>query len=262
MQAHAPNSIGVDKLKAARLENPQMIVVNWNGDVYEQMLISPEMMLWLKHVDLQLTVNANVLKTYAQAGIPAAYWQVAYEPVDYNDLPDVPAHDVVFLANCYSEWRTSLGHTLQSMPGVNVGVYGRGWKFGNGDCTYNFPVSTAIYQRARIAVGDNQFPDQYGFVSNRIFEVLASGGFLLHQPIAGLKELTGLTADVHYVEWADLTGLQHKVRHWLEPRYDEKRRAIATAGQAYVREQHSFDARVQELFQLIQSKVGKGESAA
>lgn len=262
MQCHAPTSVGIDKLKAAREANPSMIVVNWNGDVYEQTLTSPEMMVWLKHVDLQLTVNANVLKTYAQAGIPAAYWQVAYEPVDYDRLPDVPAHDVVFLANCYSDWRRQLGTTLQSTPGVNVGVYGRGWQYGNGDCTYNFPVSTALYQRAKIAIGDNQYVDQFGFVSNRIFEVLASGGFLLHQTIPGLEQLTGLIAGAHYVEWHDLEDLQVQINHWLQPRYEEQRQKIAAAGQAYVREHHTFDRRVQELFQLIQAKVGKGEAVA
>ena len=58
-------------------------------DVYEEALTSPEMLAFLKHVDLQLTVNADVLPVYEQHGIPAAYWQVAFEPVDIDNLPEV-----------------------------------------------------------------------------------------------------------------------------------------------------------------------------
>lgn len=262
MQCHAPNGISVDKLKAARQINPNMIVVNWNGDVYEQKLTSKEMLAWLKHVDLQLTVNANVLPIYAHHGIPAAYWQVSFEPVDYDHLPAVPPHDVVFLANCYSDNRRALGQALQSMPGVNVGLYGRGWQWGNGECTYNFPVSTALNASAKIVIGDNQFPDQKGFVSNRIFETLASGGFLLHQTIPGLRELTGITPGVHFVEWRDVEELQKQIRHWLQPRYDEERRAIAASGRAFVHDMHNFNRRIEELFRLIQEKVKRGEAVA
>jgi hypothetical protein len=262
IQAHAPNAIPVDKLKAAREVHPNMIVVNWNGDVYEKQLISPEMLAYLHHFDLSLVVNENVVPIQERAGIPSAYWQVGYEPVDYDALPDVPAHEVVFLANCYSDSRKALGRLLQSMPGINVGLYGRGWNYGNGDCTYNFPVSSALYSTARISIGDNQYPDHRGFVSNRIFEALASGAFLLHQTVPGLEDLTGLVDGTHYVSWSDEMDLQQKIKHYLTQRYEKGRARIAEAGRDYVRSAHNFDKRVEELFRLIQRKVGKRESGA
>jgi len=261
IQAHGP-SIPVQQLHDARAAHPSMIVVNWNGDVHEAHLTSPEVLAWLKHVDLQLTVNNNVLPEYARAGIPASYWQVSFEPVDYDNLPDVIAHDVVFLANCYSDERRALGLLLQALPGINVGLYGRGWQWGNGDCSYIFPVSTALYARAKIAIGDSQYSERVGFVSNRIFEALASGAFLLHQTIPGLQELTGIVEGEHFIGWTDAADLQTKIHYWLAKRHEEKRRSIAAAGRAYVQANHSFDVRVQELFALIQEKVGKRESAA
>ena len=259
MQCHAPTSISQEQLAAARLARPEMVVVNWNGDVYDEMLTSAAMIEFLRHVDLQLTVNANTLAVYQQQGIAAAYWQVGFEPVNYDDLPDVITHDVVFLANAYTSERQTLGRILQSRPGINVGIYGRGWQGANGECTYNFPISTALYQNAKIAIGDNQYPTETGFVSNRIFEALASGAFLLHQRVNGLEELTGLVADEHYVEWEDPEDLQRKIKQWLPKRRDLKRAKIAEAGRVFVHEHHSFDKRVDELFNVLLPRLAEGE---
>jgi glycosyltransferase involved in cell wall biosynthesis len=265
MQCHAPTSISQEQLAAARQRWPQMVVVNWNGDVYEELLTSADMLEFLRHVDLQLTVNANVLPVYRQQGIPAAYWQVGFEPVDYDNLPDEITHDVVFLANAYNtlnDGRKKLGQILQSMPGVNVGIYGLGWQHANGACTYDFPRSTALYANAKIAIGDNQWINDTGFVSNRIFEVLASGGFLLHQRVNGLQELTGLVAGEHYIEWEDADDLQRKIKKWLGKRYDKKRDVIAAAGRAFAHEHHNFDSRVDELFDVLLPKLIEGDRDA
>ena len=57
-----------------------------------------------------------------------------------------------------------------------------------------------------------------GYVSNRIFEALAAGAFLLHQEVPGLDELLGLEDGVHYVAWTDFDDLHHKVQYWLRDR--------------------------------------------
>ncbi len=250
-QAHAPSSIPIDMLVKARQARPSMVVANWNGDVYTKDLTHPDMLEWLRHVDVQLTVNASALEVYAQEGIPAAYWQVAYEPVDYDNLPDVAAHDVVLLANCYSDYRRQLGAVLRS-TGATIGLYGFGWEFANVNTTYKFAESAALYARAKIGIGDNQYSNERGFVSNRIFEALASGAFLLHQTVTGLEELTGLQAGVHYVEWTDFNHLHKQIKKWLQPRYNAQRERIAAAGRDYVRQHHSFDTRVKELFAILE----------
>jgi glycosyltransferase involved in cell wall biosynthesis len=246
MQAHSATSVPVDKLVRARELVPDMLVINWNGDVYTHGLTTPEMIAFLRHVDLQLVVNASVIAEYEAHGIRAAYWQIAYEPVD--DYPDMPVHDVVLLGNAYTDARRELGQVLQGMPGVNVGLYGRGWQWGNGDTTYDFPKGATLYRNAKIAVGDNQYADQRAFVSNRIFEALAHGAFLLHQTVPGLEELTGIKDGVHYISWTDLADLQGKIRHWLQPKREGRRREIAASARAFVRDYHSFDARVAQLF--------------
>lgn len=252
-QLHSAESVTPDMLAAARTWCPSMVVANWNGDVYEDKLTAPAMLALLRQVDVQLTVNASVIPVYNKHGIKAAYWQVAYEPVD-EPLPVVAAHDVVWLANCYSPERGHLGELLRAL-GVNVGLYGFGWRIGNGQTTYNFSAGAALYHNAKIALGDNQYPGDYGFVSNRVFEALGNGAFLLHQHVPGLKELTGLESGVHYVEWTNTDDLQEKIRYYLHPKHAAQRVRIAQAGEAFVRAEHSFDARVRELFERVLPEV-------
>lgn len=240
-------------LSAMRAAAPSAVVINWNGDVYPQALLAPDMLDMLKGVDLQLTVNADVLPEYKVNGIRAAYWQIGWEPVDA--LPNVPAYDVVLQANNYSAARKALGAMLHGLP-YKVGIYGRGWDIADGDTLYQFARAAALNAKAKVCIGDNQWGNR-GFVSNRLFETMAAGGFMLHQRIPGLHELTGLVAGEHYAEWTDHRDLRKQIAYWLE--HEDERKAIARAGQAFVRAHHSFDARVTELFETLLVRLRAGD---
>lgn len=249
-QFHGADLIVPEMLAQARTYAPEAVVVNWNGDVYADQLTAPAMLDLLRHVDLQLTVNADVLPVYEREGIAAAYWQIGFEPVP-EKLPRAPEHDLLFMANAYSPERKALERVLRELGG-SVGIYGHGWDAPSGVSFYNFAYGAALYRNCAIAIGDNQWNDK-GFVSNRLFEALANGAFLLHQTIPGLEELTGLVDGVHYVSWTDHDDLRAKVRHYLRLR--ETRENIAHNGEQFVRKHHSFDARVRELFTELLPKA-------
>lgn len=254
-QMHAPTYIDAAALKKARAAWPNMRAVNWNGDVYEGNLADPAMLDILRQFDVQTVVNASVLEPYAELGIPAAYWQVSYEPVDVQPNAYTP-HDVVFLANAYSDERKALGALLQSLKGVKVGLYGSGWEHGYVNTTYDFERGRYILLASKVAIGDNQYTGAKGFVSNRFFETLAAGGaMLLHQRVEGLDELLGLKAGVHYISWNTPEELPALIEYWIAKRNDRARRKIAAAGMQAVRENHSFDARVRELLTEILPRV-------
>lgn len=250
MQAHDTQAITPKLVSSLRSYHPRTVWVNWNGDVWEKNLTHPDMLDLLRYVDLQLVVNASVIPFYEQRNIAAFYWQVAYENV-IEPYPEAPAHDVVFLGTNYNPGREALLNTLKPMmPEFKIGLYGAGWEhYGQGNTTYNFPLGAALYHHARLALGDNQHPNGYGFVSNRIFQALAAGGsLLLHQRVPGLYELTGLMPGEHYIEWQTLDELPRLIRYWLDPEHEEDRKRIAAQGTTFVREHHSFDIRVKELF--------------
>ncbi|MCP4648178.1 MAG: glycosyltransferase, partial [bacterium] len=99
---------------------------------------------------------------------------------------------------------------------------------------------------------DNQFGDE-GFVSNRLFESLAAGGALmLHQEVPGMEELIGFKDGEHYVKWTDFDDLKEKIAYYLN--HEDERQKIADAGTRECRENHSFDKRVEELFEILKTK--------
>jgi len=252
MQCHDAATIKPADLAESRAVCPSMVVVNWNGDVWTNGLTTPAVLALLEHVDLQLTVNASSLEDYARRGIKAAYWQWAFETVD-TPLPDVKAHDVLFLGNAYSPQRKALVTVLREAT-RNAGIYGRGYSNASGYTLYDYATGAALYRKSKIAIGDNQFPEMRGFFSNRLFEALANGAFLLHQRVEGMEELMGLQDGAHYVVWHDFEDLRAKLGYWLQPAQNEARKAIAAAGEAYIREHHNFDVRVRQLFEIIREQ--------
>lgn len=248
-QLHDAHTITAAMLDQARQVAPEgVVIVNWNGDVYADQLTAPDMLDLLKRVDLQTVVNADVLPVYAEHGIAAAYWQIGAEPVPER-LPSMPAHDLLFMANAYSPARKTLGALLRHLDG-HAGLYGFGWDEigGSGNTFYSFAEGAALYRACMIAISDNQYSGK-GFVSNRLFEALSNGAFVLQQTVPGLEELTGLVDGTHYVSWDDEKALRTLTRKYLKN--DTERQRIAAAGEAYAREHFSFDARVQELFETL-----------
>jgi len=174
--------------------------------------------------------------------------------------------DVLFMGNCYSQQRKDLAKFLKSLP-YNVVIYGSGYDEGiaSGATTYNFKENGELIRRAKIVIGDSQFPDAEGFVSDRLFSSLASGGaMLLHQTVKGMEELIGFEDCEHYVEWTDFRDLRSKIDFYLDDKmsYSEDahclyRDDIANAGTKYCREFHSFDCRVQELMEVCKDIKSK-----
>lgn len=238
---------------------PDAWFINWCGDA--RGLTEPDYIKMLFKLDLQLVVNASALPEYERLGIPAAYWQIGYEEPQ-SMLPNVEAHDVLFMGNCYNDARKDIETALRS-TGLNVGLYGFGWQKGDGFTLYDFAAGEALYQKCKIAVSDTFHDGKTpieGFVSNRLFQALSAGAFLLQQHSPALDEFNGLQAGVHYVEWTDTADLVAKIKQYIQQ--PKERGKIARAGQRYVREHFSFDEQIRKLFAEILPRLeGEREHA-
>lgn len=233
----------IARLRAA---HPNARFANWNGDFWPDVLLAPDMLDMLRQFDVQLVVNGAVLPDYAREGVRAAYWPFGYETPN-RPLPDVPAYDVVYLGNCYSEARKALYGVLRALP-CRVGFYGAGWPQADGECTYDFTMGEALYRNATLTLSDSQWLDADGYLSNRPFQALAAGGaLLLQQRVRRLDAMTGLRDGVDYVGFDHADELPTLVDYWLHPDHTDEREAIVRAGQANVQAHHTFEARVTQL---------------
>lgn len=226
---------------------PSAVIVVWHGDVYRDGNIMKGMLQQAAYIDLMLVVNASAIADFEAHDILAAFWQIGWEPVD--PLPTERSHDILFMANAYSESRRQLGAFLRGLP-YNVGIYGQGWRPASDGLTlYNFARGAALYERCKIAIGDSQYTKDAAFVSNRFVEALAHGAFLLHQYVPELEQWTGFVDGIHYVSWTDTDDLARLIEYYMT--HEDERKQIAAAGRKFVRENYSFDCQVEKLLELI-----------
>ncbi len=246
-QFHSAEHLTPADLAALREHKPNLRIVNWSGDSWRHSLVSEPMLALAEQCDLWLVAAPDVLPVYAENGVNAAYWQIAYEkPV--GDLPDMPTYDVVFLANVITDERRRLMEFLRSLDGVSVGIYGD-WEHADGTCQYDFGAGEALYKNAKIAIADNVYPDQQNYVSNRPIQALVAGGaLLLHQHVPKMQELLGIEPGAHYVEWFDFETLEKHIRTYLKRGNEPRRRKMVRAGQEYALAFHTYAQRVEQLF--------------
>lgn len=133
--------------------------------------------------------------------------------------------------------------------GIDVNVYGGGWeglidkKYIKGAFIPNNRLTYA-YSSASVVLNDH-WDDmrEWGFISNRIFDVLATGTPVVSDGVYGVSET--VTSPLLAVYDDDLV----EVCNMLESRSSNSKEAAATV--EYIRENHSFDSRAD----LLLSKV-------
>ncbi len=258
MQVHKADIINNVAIRAMRNEAPNTIIVNRIGDVYDKLHLDTQQSSAWRELDALLVVNGSVIDKCWQAGIKAYHWSHSYETVD--TLPDMPAHDVVFLGNGYDQFRKQLGATLNSLP-YDVGIYGGGHTVPTkGNTHYDFAQGRGLYANAKIAISDQHF-NAYAYTSNRFWEIMAGGGALiLHQKTDGFDKLTGLSEGTHYIAWSDFNDLKQKIAYWLADENQNRRRQIVRNAKRQADSNHSFDARVKQLLMEILPNVAKAQT--
>jgi len=84
----------------------------------------------------------------------------------------------------------------------------------------------------------------------------AGGAVLCQQRFAGMEEWLGLVEGKHLLCWSTHRELEDAV-HWALS-HEKECQEIAEAGQQFVLEHHSFDARVRELDVILDERWGDG----
>jgi spore maturation protein CgeB len=111
-----------------------------------------------------------------------------------------------------------------------------------------------LLAQVKVVVGDS-YPTPHGhYWSNRIYEVTGRGGFLLHPEVAGLDD--EFTDGVHYVSYPrdDFAVLRSQVETYLTRTSD--REEIRLRGHQRTSERYSYELRVGQLLQKVQSLIG------
>ncbi|NUU28031.1 glycosyltransferase family 1 protein [Curtobacterium albidum] len=196
------------------------------------------------------------VRTLLQATDPSVFRPT--EPRPSSSPPSADAGRVVFVGSTRGVSRPIVARA--AALGTDLTVHGPGWDAllparMLGEPSLDRAAVAATYSSARVVLNDH-WPDMAlgGFVSNRVFDVLAAGGVVVTDPVAGLEDLLDLPTLGVAADERQLAALLDPAHAWPGP---EERSAVA----ALVAAEHSFDARAAVLLETAREervRLGRG----
>jgi hypothetical protein len=177
----------------------------------------------------------------------------AFDPENFTAPPGRP----VFVGNSRGILRDAVRWSMER--NLEIDVYGTGWEpfipssMLRGQLVPNAVLSD-VYASSRLVLCDHwEDMKRLGYISNRVFDVLAVGGELAVDNVVGLSEL--VPYGYYVCENAD--DLERLVRDH-RPMSIEKKRKLAN----WVAENHSFAARARTVLARIRQLVSAEPSVA
>ena len=160
------------------------------------------------------------------------------------------AYDVVFVGSedYHREWpwRPKLIQFLRER-------YGRRFRRFSGDCPEG-PIREEalndLYTSAKVVVGDSLcLPGHTHYWSDRYFETVGRGGFLIAPFVEGLQDFFVDGEHLRFYEYGKLTQIADLVDYYLA--HQDEARQIAQQGQAHVRDHHTYQHRLAAALEVM-----------
>jgi hypothetical protein len=206
-------------------------------------------------VDYFFTVDRLMAEYLTQKGLSIGIAMPAgvFERDCYLEAPNHEKypHEIIFTGSMHyhPEWpyRQKLINWLKETYGEKFAHYGggglpsvRGW-----------PELNKLYASAKIVIGDTLCKDfKYPYYSSdRLFEVIGRGGFLIYPYIEGLEKFYTDFDDVVYYTFNDFENLKALIDHFLDDY--ERREIIRNRGFWRTRSQHTYKSRFTDMFEYL-----------
>jgi hypothetical protein len=168
------------------------------------------------------------------------------------------AHPVVVVAKTRDVLRPMVADAIS--VGLRPAIYGSGWReFVDPHLVVADHVDNAevpvVYSSAGVVLNDHwRTMASWGFVSNRLYDVLACGAPVISDPVDGISDLfAGAVLEYH-----SPTELRELVEAVLAN--PEAARERAARGRAVVLGAHTFDHRAAELVAALRDGPARGEA--
>lgn len=147
-------------------------------------------------------------------------------------------HDVIFVGGDVYRTRVNL------LSGLRCRYKEKFDRYGNmpDNQVRGLPLNE-LYASTKVVVGDSQPSPLYW--SNRVYETLGRGGFLLHPRTEGLDQEFEDGKHLVLYDREDLADLHDKIDYYLT--HDEEREKIRRAGFEFVKAHHTYKDRCREL---------------
>lgn len=241
----------------AELKKRGAFIINWTGDIRHQ---PPKWMIEIADiVDLTCFSNMRDVDWMKKHGYRSEYLEQGYDETIYKpegEALEMPP--IAYFANNYgtqfplSKFRVQMVDFMQRRFGKDFGVYGNGWKNGNGNFNHSQPLEASAYRGAKIAINVSNFEAKQ-YSSDRIHRIMGTG-----IPICLCKWYPDIekvyTNGFHLDIWHDLEQLEKFCRYMLDPRNEGERGAVALNGMKLAQRKFTFHEMAREINKLYESK--------
>ena len=164
--------------------------------------------------------------------------------------PSISKHGVIFVGSkkYHPEWqyRTQLVNWLENTYDNRFEHYGNG-----GIKNVRGMALNKLYWSTKVVVGDTlclnfNYPDYW---SDRIYETLGRGGFLIHPYIPGIEKEFVDKKHVVFYEYGNFQQLKELIDYYLVN--DEERETIRKAGHELVKNKYTYKHRWQQILKEL-----------
>lgn len=258
-QAQGPhNSVTVKTMRELRMKHPNTMFINWDGDTHYPM--APFLYEIARAVHLQLTISPSLFRKYIAHGVSnIGYWPIAVEQefIDVERQADPQFADVIFLGSLFAntnfpEWETRNKAVLRlAESDLNFRLFGRQWErigLKAQSTQERFDVNPRLYAKSRMALSISQTAEYWGYTSDRLYNITATGCPALVQRFAGMDE-HGYVDGETCIAWSTFDEMVDKAHHYAE-HFDE-REEIGARGREMTLSRHTWPHRVRGLFETL-----------
>ncbi len=164
-------------------------------------------------------------------------------------------YDIVFVGNTKNNMIRKIIRDM-GFPPYNIKIWGWGWKGlipdkWYGGEYYENSLLNRLYSSARVVLNDHHDDMQReGFINPRVLDVLASGGFVISDAVAGMDELLDRSVATYHTP----QELSSMIDRYIE---DTAAREIMTAKGQKIAQGYSYRAACLEILRHIESILDK-----
>lgn len=251
--------MSINTIRRIRQAYPNTFLINWDGDTHYP--LKPWHKDIAKAVHLQLSISPSLFESYKEDGAYIGYWPIGIEQ-EYIDAvrvkePKAFKYDIVFLGGLFgkgifpgAECREKAVVTLVKSD-LDFWLWGRNWHTLGIQTSHTSELheeSAEIYTRAKMALSVSQTAELWGYSSDRLYNITATGCPVLVRQFAGMREHGYIDGET-CITWLSMKDLLDKARYYLA--HDEEREAIGLAGKEMTLKRHTWEARLNGLFAML-----------
>lgn len=256
-QAQRENNITPLTIREIRQEMPWLYTVNWDGDTHYPLAEFHYKVA--REVHLQLVVSPTWFPAYAAQGIGVGYWPIGIEQeyMDQERAEVLDGPDVLFTGALYgegvfpeAEFRRDAVLAM-ARSGLRFGLYGKGWQrvgLEARSTSERHADNAAMMAQAKMTLSISQASDLWGYTSDRLYNITATGCPALVQRFAGMEQHGYIDGET-CIAFETIEEMVEKARYYA--RTDAEREAIGRRGKAMTLARHTWAHRVDGLWAML-----------